>query len=69
MTGFDDAAMATTIWPELTTVRQPIAEMAQAAIDLLVIAARSRRAGVPAAPEHRVLIHTLVKRGSDASPH
>ena len=27
--GFDDTAMATTILPELTTVRQPIAEMAQ----------------------------------------
>ena len=26
--GFDDAPLATTIWPELTTVRQPIMDMA-----------------------------------------
>ncbi|HXC60130.1 MAG TPA: LacI family DNA-binding transcriptional regulator, partial [Steroidobacteraceae bacterium] len=34
--GFDDTAMATTIWPELTTVRQPIGEMSRAALELLV---------------------------------
>jgi len=33
--GFDDTAMATTIWPELTTIRQPIAKMAKAGIKLL----------------------------------
>ncbi|WP_143435530.1 LacI family DNA-binding transcriptional regulator [Henriciella aquimarina] len=33
--GFDDTAIAAAIWPPLTTVRQPIAEMAQAAIGLI----------------------------------
>lgn len=33
--GFDDSAMATTIWPMLTTIRQPIAEMAGRAVTLL----------------------------------
>ena len=28
--GFDDTPIATTVWPELTTVRQPIAAMAEA---------------------------------------
>ncbi|MEX0300183.1 MAG: LacI family DNA-binding transcriptional regulator [Kordiimonas sp.] len=34
--GFDDAPIATSIWPRLTTVRQPILEMAEMATDLLV---------------------------------
>ncbi|WP_394172687.1 LacI family DNA-binding transcriptional regulator [Thalassotalea litorea] len=33
--GFDDTQLASTIWPHLTTVRQPINEMAALAIDLL----------------------------------
>ncbi len=33
--GFDDTAIAAAIWPRLTTVRQPIAEMAEAAIDII----------------------------------
>jgi hypothetical protein len=44
--GFDDAAIAATIWPELTTVRQPIAVMAARAVTLLneQIRAAQRRA-------------------------
>ena len=34
--GFDDTPTATTVWPELTTIRQPIAAMADAAINLLL---------------------------------
>ncbi len=34
--GFDDTPIATTVWPELTTIRQPIAAMAEAAINLLL---------------------------------
>ncbi len=34
--GFDDAPIATSIWPRLTTVRQPILEMAEMATDLLI---------------------------------
>lgn len=34
--GFDDTAMSRLIWPPLTTVRQPLAEMAGAAIAALV---------------------------------
>lgn len=33
--GFDDTTFATAIWPQLTTVRQPIADMAAAAVALL----------------------------------
>jgi len=34
--GFDDIKMASSVYPALTTVRQPIAEMGKAAIELLV---------------------------------
>ena len=44
--GFDDAALATTIWPELTTVRQPIIEMARRG-------GRHPRAPDPRAPRGR----------------
>ncbi|WP_300380813.1 LacI family DNA-binding transcriptional regulator [Henriciella sp.] len=33
--GFDDTAIAAAIWPRLTTVHQPIAEMAQDAVDII----------------------------------
>jgi LacI family transcriptional regulator, galactose operon repressor len=65
--GFDDAALATTIWPELTTVRQPITEMAGAAVDLLARQIRARRDGVHE-PEHIVMDFALIRRQSDAAP-
>jgi len=34
--GFDDAPAARAAWPQLTTIRQPKAEMAAAAVDILV---------------------------------
>ena len=46
--GFDDTAPATTVWPELTTVKQPIAAMAEAALDLLLADLRADAA--PAIP-------------------
>ena len=33
--GFDDSVIATVVWPQLTTVRQPIKEMAAAAVDMV----------------------------------
>ena len=43
--GFDDTPTATTVWPELTTVRQPIAAMAGSAIELLLRSIRQRKDG------------------------
>jgi LacI family transcriptional regulator, galactose operon repressor len=65
--GFDDTLIASTIWPELTTIQQPIARMAAEAIDMLVAAVRSSRA---AAPErlHRLIPHALIPRQSAAAP-
>ena len=39
--GFDDTEIATNIWPELTTVKQPITEMARRAVDLLTASIRT----------------------------
>ena len=51
--GFDDTPLATTVWPELTTVRQPIADMAREAVRLLVeqIKAAADARGTPGGPQ------------------
>ncbi len=66
--GFDDTAIATTIWPELTTIRQPISAMASVAIEILAQAVRSKRPLARAQPQHVKLDYELVVRGSDAAP-
>jgi LacI family transcriptional regulator len=66
--GFDDTAMATTIWPELTTVRQPIGEMSRAALELLVRKVKAQRANVELSNDRQLLDFTLVRRQSDAAP-
>jgi LacI family transcriptional regulator len=63
--GFDDTALATAIWPELTTVRQPIAAMSRAAIEMLVAEVNARRQGKMPEPRRLVLDFTLVERESD----
>ena len=65
--GFDDTPVATTVWPELTTVHQPIAEMARSAIDMLVEQIRRSRGGQPKVIQHDVLPFTLLPRGSSCA--
>lgn len=62
--GFDDSAQATNVWPELTTIRQPIAEMAREAVALLV----GRLQAHGAEPGDRLLPYALIRRDSDAPP-
>jgi DNA-binding LacI/PurR family transcriptional regulator len=58
--GFDDAPLAAHTAPPLTTVRQPLDEMAAATAELLV-----RRIGGGASPRERVMCETeLVRRES-----
>ena len=66
--GFDDTAPATTVWPELTTVRQPVSAMAEAALELLLADVRQRRGGDSTGPAERVLEHELVIRESSGPP-
>lgn len=68
VTGFDDTALATRVWPELTTIRQPIADMARKAVEMVVRRIRARHRGEVAMPEHVRLGWELVRRQSDAVP-
>jgi LacI family transcriptional regulator len=65
--GFDDTAPATTVWPELTTIRQPVAEMAEQAIELLMGGLRNG-SDDHARETERVLAHELIVRDSDGTP-
>lgn len=66
--GFDDTPLATTIWPELTTIRQPISDMSRAAVDLLVQEIRSGKMEKDGPPSHILLDYSLIRRQSDATP-
>jgi LacI family transcriptional regulator len=66
--GFDDTPTATTVWPELTTVRQPIAAMAGSAIELLLRSIRQRKDGEERVVSDHVTAHVLIKRDSVAVP-
>ena len=68
--GFDDTALATTIWPELTTIRQPVLDMARIALERLVQVIRLRRAGRAdeIGQSHIRAEHALIRRQSDAAP-
>jgi len=66
--GFDDTPLATTIWPSLTTVRQPVAAMARKGMELLLEQIRLRAAGAnPSSVQHTVNF-SLVKRDSSGPP-
>jgi LacI family transcriptional regulator len=67
VTGFDDAPVATMIWPELTTVRQPVAAMARVAANLIIQHAPRRRSWPEPVPRH-LLEHELIVRNSTARP-
>lgn len=62
--GFDDTPIATAVWPELTTIRQPVAEMTEAAVRIVADAGRIRSAGAPAKAVDRLLPYKLVVRAS-----
>ena len=58
--GFDDIPAAEQIWPGLTTVRQPIVEMAQQAAQLLLMQLKSIEPMV----QHQRVKSTLIQRES-----
>jgi LacI family transcriptional regulator len=65
--GFDDTPLATTIWPELTTVRQPVAIISEEAVSMLAEIVR-HGGGAPDPTPHRLLEFELIRRQSDAAP-
>ena len=62
--GFDDTPVATTVWPELTTIHQPISDMARNAVDLVLEQIREHRTGRLPQPQHRLMAYTLEVRES-----
>ena len=67
--GFDDTPLASAIWPALTTIRQPIRDMAREAIGLLGAHFRSQDEGAERRTGSRVkLDYQLIRRQSDAVP-
>ena len=60
--GFDDTPLATTVWPNLTTVQQPIGEMGKVAVELISEQIRCHRKRQPRTVEHRLLPYSLVPR-------
>ena len=63
--GFDDTSAATRVWPELTTIRQPLAAMADAAINILLREIRHSDGEAREAVD-QVLAYELVERDSVA---
>jgi len=63
--GYDDTPIATTVWPELTTIRQPIQDMARLGTRLLIAAIQATRLGQAAPARHECLDFELVLRESD----
>lgn len=58
--GFDDTPVAHQIWPSLTTVRQPIQDMAKKATELLLKQLRGKDVKLPAS----MLSSSLIRRDS-----
>ncbi|WP_353085635.1 LacI family DNA-binding transcriptional regulator [Stenotrophomonas sp.] len=65
--GFDDTSASTMVWPELTTIHQPVADMADTAIDILLREIR-RSPSSPRTTVNHLLAHALIQRASVAGP-
>ncbi len=68
VTGFDDTPVATTIWPMLTTIHQPVTAMGRSAIRLMIDEIRQTRDGASRSDNHQIMKYTLVRRESSAPP-
>jgi LacI family transcriptional regulator len=62
VTGFDDTPMSEIVWPPLTTIRQPIKDLAEQAVQLLVESQSGRE------PDYTCLPFELIVRESTCPP-
>ncbi|MGD8174766.1 LacI family DNA-binding transcriptional regulator [Marinimicrobium sp. ARAG 43.8] len=64
--GFDDTALASAVWPQLTTIHQPLAEMAETAVIMLadILASGPNASKHDGVVRHYVAPYKLIKRGS-----
>ncbi|ESQ79332.1 hypothetical protein AEYBE204_10005 [Asticcacaulis sp. YBE204] len=69
--GFDDTPVASTIWPQLTTVHQPIVAMGKSAIATIVEKIKeARTSGQMGKPKRQLMKFTLMDRESTGpAPH
>lgn len=65
--GFDDAPVSTMVWPQLTTIRQPVRAMARTAAELIIQHSPRRRGWPDPMPRPR-LNFELILRSSTAPP-
>jgi LacI family transcriptional regulator len=66
--GFDDTELASSIWPELTTIRQPIREMTAEAVAMIARVHKQKPRALRAKAEQLTLAYQLIRRNSDAGP-
>ncbi len=64
---FDDTPVSALVWPPLTTIRQPLQEMGQRAVELVAERLKANGSAVPA-PAIEYLPFTLIERGTTAPP-
>lgn len=62
VTGFDDTPMSEIVWPPLTTIRQPIKDLAERAVHLLI------DSQLNGSIRYDVLLFALIVRESTSSP-
>lgn len=65
LVGFDDTILATSVWPHLTTVRQPISEMAETAISMLASGKFDDLSKVKSSDFRNILDFEIIRRDSD----
>ena len=66
--GFEDGLSACIVWPELTTIRQPVSQMAAEAVKMLIRAIRSGRPPLQIGCSRQLIDHSLVVRASSSAP-
>jgi LacI family transcriptional regulator len=66
--GFDDTSVATSVWPALTTVHQPVETMGRLALRLIETQVRGKLDGIRPAASHELCDFSIVSRQSCAVP-
>jgi LacI family transcriptional regulator len=66
--GFDDTPVATIIWPQLTTIHQPVVDMGRTAVAILCDLVRAQRLGLRPEPVQTLTPFQLIERDSTAPP-
>ncbi len=68
--GFDDSPIATSIWPHLTTIHQPVSEIGSVAVERLDGIIFPKDDALNTSPaHHQWLAYTLVERASTSAPN